>query len=98
MKHKYADVIKAWADGASIQYRAINNDQDVWQDVENPNFHIDVFEWRVKPTTERMAMVEKAIYYDPKTKEIDFDFTKGKSIRFVFDSETGKPIYVELIK
>ena len=50
--HKYAAVIKAWADGAEVQYRT--NDRAVWQDWVStsysaiPSFRADV-EWRLKP-------------------------------------------------
>ena len=50
--HKYAAVIKAWADGAGVQYRT--NGQAVWQDWVStsysaiPSFRDDV-EWRLKP-------------------------------------------------
>ena len=48
--HKYAAVIKAWADGAEVQYRT--NGQAVWQDWVStsyiPSFRADV-EWRLMP-------------------------------------------------
>ena len=50
--HKYAAVIKAWADGAEVQYRT--NDRAVWQDWVStsysaiPSFRADV-EWRLMP-------------------------------------------------
>jgi len=49
--HKYAAVIKAWADGAEVQYRT--NDHAAWTDwtlVEDymPSFGT-CLQWRVKP-------------------------------------------------
>lgn len=49
--HKYAAVIKAWADGAEVQYRT--NDHAAWTDwtlVEDymPSFGT-FLQWRVKP-------------------------------------------------
>ena len=48
--HKYADVIKAWADGEAIQWTNselhfwINFDQD-----KTPDFNSPELEWRIKP-------------------------------------------------
>lgn len=49
MKHKHCDVIKAWADGATVQYK--NRASDTWADWKSklcPGFDTDV-DYRVKP-------------------------------------------------
>lgn len=43
--HKHAEVIKAWADGAEIQFRYPNG---TWIDAADPSFR-DLAEYRVKP-------------------------------------------------
>ena len=45
MKHKHAELIKAWADGAVIQQRWLHEE---WKDVINPRWDRD-FEYRIKP-------------------------------------------------
>jgi hypothetical protein len=45
-KHVYCDLIKAWADGAEIQYSELSINE--WRDIKNPNWNIDV-EFRIKP-------------------------------------------------
>lgn len=47
MKHKHADLIKAWADGAIIQHK----NSGVWYDSvnNNPNWAWD-YEYRIKPS------------------------------------------------
>jgi hypothetical protein len=45
MKHKHAELIKAWADGAQIQHRWLHKE---WEDVINPRWDRD-FEYRIKP-------------------------------------------------
>jgi hypothetical protein len=45
-RHKHADVIHAWADGAEIQYRRYKEEQ--WVDVDSPCFNPG-FEYRIKP-------------------------------------------------
>ena len=44
-KHKHADVIKAWADGAEIEYRSISGR---WLPASTPNWCVDC-DYRVKP-------------------------------------------------
>lgn len=46
MKHKHSELIKAWADGATVQVRLDNH----WEDTECPIWHPDS-EYRVKPQT-----------------------------------------------
>ena len=45
--HKYADVIKAWADGETIQCK-----ERFWSDFtqdKTPDFNSPELEWRIKP-------------------------------------------------
>lgn len=46
MKHKHADLIHAWADGAKIQSRKVGVTD--WRDIHNPEWYKD-FEYRIKP-------------------------------------------------
>lgn len=47
--HKHAEVIKAWADGAEIEYRPRGSDADAaWEAVSAPAFDDDL-EFRLKP-------------------------------------------------
>ena len=43
--HKHAALIKAWADGALIQYQT---PAGMWLDTRQPQWHVD-FEYRAKP-------------------------------------------------
>lgn len=57
--HKYADVIKAWADGYEVQYL----NWDTWHDSIFPSFDPDL-EWRIKPENpnqDRILEIEKTI-------------------------------------
>jgi hypothetical protein len=49
--HLHAEVIKAWADGAEIEW-CINNDLNEWKDIVgyNPHWHSHI-NYRVKPKT-----------------------------------------------
>ena len=46
MKHKHADLIKQWADGAQIQHH--HQFEDRWDDVDNPRW-LDDHNYRIKP-------------------------------------------------
>ncbi len=52
MKHKHADLIHAWADGAEIQGRV---NQQEWRDMEAPSWY-DRWEYRIK-TEEKKPVV-----------------------------------------
>lgn len=42
----HAELIRAWADGAQIQYKKYNRDE--WEDTSNPAF-VEDYEYRIKP-------------------------------------------------
>ena len=87
MKHKHADLIKAWADGAQIQVKA---HKSVWEDRENPLWDADS-EYRIKPEPD----VIKIFYLESNpmlglrfSEEINPVQEKTKRIRCTFDGET----------
>lgn len=47
MKHKYAEQIKAWADGAKIQEFVLNE----WRDTNDPKWYAQT-KYRIKPELE----------------------------------------------
>lgn len=95
--HKWAEVIKAWADGKPIQRRLIG--AHFWDDVdEHPYFDNTTLEWRVKP---KNIVVKTKLGY-----EIDSFTGWGKlfhdtgvkpNIRLEFDPETYKLVKAEVI-
>ena len=48
MKHKHAELIKAWADGARIQYRAVLGEGE-WCDEPRHLIWEEYAEYRIKP-------------------------------------------------
>ena len=46
--HKHAEVIKAWADGAKIEFREPELEHANWEYITTPKWH-DELEYRVKP-------------------------------------------------
>ena len=49
-RHKHADVIIAWADGAEIEYR--KSQEDIWNAASFPCW-IENYEYRVKPPAKK---------------------------------------------
>ena len=92
MKHKHADLIKAWADGAKIQVYLPN--EDIWIDCpHDPTWNVGRM-YRIKP--------------EPKPDQVRFyylwhegaywsDEISG-NIKATFDGETGKLKSAEVIK
>ena len=46
--HKHAEVIKAWADGAKIEFREPKLEHANWEYITTPKWHNEL-EYRVKP-------------------------------------------------
>jgi len=53
MKHKHYDMVVAWAGGAQIQARPVNDDSGIehaWRNVSDPRWS-EFAEYRIKPET-----------------------------------------------
>jgi hypothetical protein len=48
MKHKHADLIHAWADGAEIQRKSLAKNDETWFDEDEPRWFEEA-EYRIKP-------------------------------------------------
>lgn len=46
--HKHAELIKAWADGAKIEMRAVSGKWVGYEDRDCPTWH-ELYEYRIKP-------------------------------------------------
>ena len=51
--HKYAELIKAWADGAKIQW--FNSPIDRWIDIATPSWNINC-KYRIKPEPKKVQL------------------------------------------
>ena len=99
--HKHAELIKAWADGAEIQFRY--NANIPWSDVKGVcGWDVDC-EFRVKPEPKSdIEMTRKiSILVEPCPHEPNglVNVTAGfsRNVRFVFDGETRKLKSVEML-
>ena len=91
--HVHAELIKAWADGAEIQYRAIPGRGD-WLNGHQHMIWDHFAEYRIKPEP---IVVEEHVYFSDLHGFPIFKKQFPVNIRLTFDPETKKPIKVELI-
>ena len=96
MKHRHAELIKAWADGAKIQAQNI---MDIWVDLDCPDWRGNLGEYRIKPEPKPdvvlWANVMKYVdglhyanitsaFNDPPTS------VNPANLQLTFDGETGE--------
>jgi hypothetical protein len=102
--HKYAKIIKAWADGAEIEYLRMGNEG--WAPIfKGWSWDCDfAVQYRIKPETkpdiEKFFLLESNPILGLRLNEIS-GFQKRTHedwIRIVFDGETAKMKSVEILK
>jgi hypothetical protein len=94
MRHKHADLIHAWAEGAEIEIYDTYDDQ--WNECSYPSF-VDKCKYRIKPKPDVVKL-----YY--KVGEMFSECLDGERCTHkhvlccAFDSDTGELKYAEVIK
>jgi hypothetical protein len=102
--HIHAELIKAWADGATIQHKAMLIGGSIWLDDKTPRFYNDI-EYRIKPEIKpdfyayaQMQCIShanedcfRAAFLSSKSSK------KVDNVKFIFDGETRKLKSVELL-
>jgi hypothetical protein len=98
MKHKHADLIIAWANGAKIQYRAVPGEGE-WCDEPRHLIWEEYAEYRIKPEPKpdvvKHFFVESHFWAGIRLSEASQLDTPVLSI--TFDGETGKLKSAEVI-
>ncbi len=87
---KYAELIKAWADGAEIQVRGLSSGE--WVDCQNP-YWAGCYEYRIKPEPQPDIVVSRWVYRDGSTAHCS-----QSNIKYTFDGETGELKSAEVLK
>lgn len=91
--HKHAELIKAWADGAEIEY--FNTTDNRWEPIFqgwswDSTLHIDL---RIKPEP-KPDHVYYGVFEMDGSMSLESCFTKlndyGDELKLIFDGETGK--------
>lgn len=109
--HVHAELIKAWADGAKIQFK--RNIGGMWFDIDSPSWAPNLL-YRIKPepkpdVTSYACVVGLGAHRKPTVKMSSSSnwnnglgsgpaYTDVANVKFVFDGETGKLKNVCLIK
>jgi hypothetical protein len=102
--HKHAAVIKAWADGAQVQYKYPG--EETWHDIAEPSWK-GIIEYRIKPECKPDIVGYGQAVLQPGNKTmptlvkvVDGGTVRWPSdnVKFTFDGETNELKNVELIK
>ena len=94
--HKHAGLIKAWADGAEIEYLS---DHGEWSTSGNPYWN-PLVEYRIKPEPKPDLITECKIigaYRSIMWNRCWPGTVVGANLRLTFDGETGKLKAAEVI-
>lgn len=89
--HKYAAVIKAWADGAEVQYSL---DERVWTDLPSPMFANPDATYRVKP---KNITVHRKVHFDTGNQITRTYYSSDPNIEYTFDPD-GKLLDAKVLK
>ena len=93
MRHKHADFIHKWADGAELQrYDAI---MCRWADDENPKWLEDT-KFRIKPEP-KPDLIKKCEIFSG-LQIYDCDPRGNPNLKLTFDAETGELKAAEVLK
>jgi hypothetical protein len=87
MKHKHADLIHAWADGAQIQWLDSNYD---WCNIAGAPSWSTETTYRIKPEPKPDVVVEYGFEVYGIALHSDKNSLIPKNLRLTFDGETGK--------
>jgi hypothetical protein len=94
MKHKHAELIKAWADGAKIEIKHPSNGS--WWDANPPLWDLD-YQYRIKPFLKpdwtKLVLIETHNLHICRWDED----RHNANLRLTFDGETGKLKSAEVI-
>lgn len=96
MKHKHADLIHAWADGAEIEWRSKQYTSKKWYPNNSPNWDDDdEYRLKQKPDVVRNITVEATLKCGETCgEEFVQVFKSGKylfpNLRLTFDGKTGE--------
>ena len=99
--HKHAAIIKAWADGAEIEF--FHRISGVWCPAPMPSWD-EYTPYRIKPAP-KPDIVENTTIYRNLNRQFDFQRTCGErftesriaDVRLTFDGETGKLKAAEIL-
>jgi len=93
--HKHADLIKAWADGAEIEYLNVGSNS-VWATVTSPRWD-GYGEYRIKPKADVIDYVRVGSFHRILVCPLEWARETNSNLKLTFDGETGKLKAAEVI-
>ncbi len=93
--HKHAELIKAWADGAEIEY--FDDAYNEWELVSQTPAWLSGTKYRIKPEPKPDITQCRRIGLD-RDNYMFFSCTDNANVRFIFDGETRKLKKAEVIE
>tara|TARA_R110000868_G_C10439191_1_gene725156 strand:+ start:187 stop:477 length:291 start_codon:yes stop_codon:yes gene_type:complete len=96
MRHKHADVIIAWANGAQIQTYVNKMGGWMWVDICEPMWWVEDSRYRVKP--EPKPDVEFRYTVNSRFLLQGCDSWEKPNLKLAFDGETGELKSAEVLK
>ena len=96
--HVHAELIKAWADGAKIQFHT-GNKNDNWEDTTNPMWY-EKYHYRIKPEPKPDVVMTKCMHPQHDYLLAYANPLPGcprNEVKYTFDGETGELKAVELV-
>ena len=97
MKHKHAELIHAWADGAEIEYLTAYG---TWALKEHTSWN-EYHEYRIKPEPKPDVIDYAYVIKNPMNHSmpnIEWTVKKWANLKFIWDGETGKLKSAEVIE
>jgi hypothetical protein len=98
-KHVHAELIKAWADGAEIEFLNTFSTEPSWKEASHPCWTLDT-KYRVKPRP-KPDHVYYGVFERKGSVLLRSCFTKvnddGDELKLTFDGETGKLKSAEIL-
>lgn len=96
--HEHADLIKAWADGAEIEYLDVGS-ASVWRSVTSPRWD-GQGSYRIKPEPKPDVIdyVRVGAFHRISVSELEWAREISSNLKLTFDGETGKLKAAEVIK
>ena len=90
--HKHAELIKEWADGATIQFRFVGED---WATLKSPFWDAKDGEYRIKPKPDVVQKVkmwaEGKVQTSVLLRYSSVSYVvEGSNLKLTFDGETGE--------
>lgn len=98
--HKHAELIKAWADGAEIEYR---DGQNPWRSLPVHGDWEYFFEYRIKPQPKPDVVRYAKVFLEKEELKFKYFFSDEidqsfDNLKLTFDGETGKLKSAEVLK